>query len=849
MWRATWKSLWSRKIRLLLSTVAIVLGVAFVAGSLVFTATLDRAFQGIMTGSVSDVSVRPGGTGGMEAAGDSDKGVPADLLQRVRDVPGVTRVEPEINSFTTFVVGKDGKLIGGDGPPGIATSYHDAPAAHGIPGLRITSGKAPSGSGEVAMDAKTAERGNYKVGDEVTIVTTGAQPRVKAKLVGLISFADGSGTAGASLVSWDLKTAQKLYKPGNKQYSSLWIVIDQSKSQQEVRDAIAKVLPSGVEAITGDKAAKDASNEIKDALGFITTFLLIFAGVALVVGSFLIVNTFSILVAQRGRELALLRALGATRRQITRSVLAEAVVVGLVGSTAGLLLGFVLAMGIKALFGQFGLDLSGTPLQFTVTSVVAAYAVGMIVTGLAAYLPARRASRIAPVAAMRDDVAMTDESVRRRAIIGFVAILLGVGLEVWVLSGDREQETVLLGAGLFLIVLGAVLASPVLGRPVIGASGALFRRGFGTVGTLAEQNARRQPRRTAATASALMIGLALVSMMSVFGASATKSVDALIDKNFSGDYIVSGSFGQQFSPTIAEQMSKVPGVEVVARSRMSPAEVNGKKGQSLGGLDVAAMRDVIKLEPVQGDPYAIKTGEVILGETRAKDLGVSVGQRVPVVLNGTRTTMQVASIVKDNPAISPIATTLQGYTKAGGANQENYLYINRAPGSDESTVRAGLEKVVDGVPTVAVKDQADFKEEQRKPIDQMLLLIYALLGLAVIIAVLGIVNTLALSVIERTREIGLLRAVGLSRRQLRRMVRLESVTIALLGAVLGVVIGVGFGIVLQRSQEAQGIAELAIPWGRLGLFVVLAVIVGMLAAWFPARRAARLDVLKAIATE
>lgn len=847
MLRATWKSLWARKVRLLLSTFAIVLGVAFVAGSLVFTATLDRSFQSIMTGSVSDVTVRPKGASADDLATGSQT-VPKAVLKDVRSVPGVERVEPGVASFTTFVVDQDNKMVGGSGAPGIGLAYHDAPAAHGIPGLSISVGRAPAKAGEVVMDPRTAERAGYLVGETVTVVTPGKKPRISAKLVGLVEYSNGSGLAGASLVAWDLKTAQSLYldKPG---YSNLWVVTDQSKSQKEVRDAVAKILPSGLEAETGDKVADEAGDDIKQALSFITTFLLIFAGVALVVGSFLIVNTFSILVAQRSRELALLRALGASRGQIARSVLLEAVVVGLIGSTAGLFLGLVLAFGIKVLFGQFGLDLSGTPLQFTPTAVIAAYAVGTVITALAAYLPARRAAHVAPVAAMRDEVALPERMVLRRALLGVALALLGAGVETWVLTGDRPKETLLLGIGLLLVILGAVLACPVLGRPVIRGLGAVFRRLFGTVGNLAQQNALRQPRRTAATASALMIGLALVSMMSVFGASASKSVDQLIEDNFDGDYVVSGNFGMAFSPSIADRMAKVDGVDTVARVRMTFTEVNGVRRQALGGVDPQRLDAVASLHEVRGSLEKLHGKTAAVTETKAKELKLKPGSRLRVKIGGKTTGLRVVAVVEDNPALTPVLTTLSTYAATGGPTRDTYVYLNRDAGADPITVRQSLERIVGATPTVTLKDQDEFKAEQREPIDQMLMLIYALLGLAVIIAILGIVNTLALSVIERTREIGLLRAVGLGRRQLRRMVRLESIMIAVVGAVLGVVIGIGFGIVLQRSQASEGIAVLAIPWGRLGLFVLLAAVVGVLAAWYPARRAARLDVLKAIGSE
>lgn len=847
MLRATWKSLWSRKVRLLLSTFAIVLGVAFVAGSLIFTATLDRAFQSIMTGSVSDVTVRPKGAS-TEDYVSGRRTVPEAVLDDVRSVPGVVRAEPGVASFSTFVVDEDNKLVGGTGAPGIGLAYHDAPAAHGIPGLRISVGSPPKGPDEVVMDPRTAERAGYQVGETVTVVTPGDEPRVEAELVGLVSYSNGSGLAGASLVAWDLPTAQRLYTDG-KGFTDIWVVIDQSRSQQEVRDAVAQVLPAGMEAVTGDKLADEAGNDIKDALSFITTFLLIFAGIALVVGSFLIVNTFSILVAQRSRELALLRALGASRGQVTRSVLTEAIVVGLVGSTVGLVLGVGLAHGIKVLFGQFGLDLSGTPLQLTPTAVVAAYAVGMVVTALAAYLPARRASQVAPVAALRDEVALPEGVLVRRALLGVVLMLAGVGVEAWVLTGERSEETILLGTGLFLVILGAVLSCAVVGRPVILGLGAVFRKVFGTMGNLAQQNALRQPRRTAATASALMIGLALVSMMSVFGTSASRSIDQLIEDNFDGDYIVSGNFGMPFSPKIADELEGVDGVADLARVRVTGATIEGERRQGLSAVDPQDVQKITELTTVNGSLQDFRGSAAIVSESKAEELDVGPGSSLRIGFGGKQTRVSVVAVVEDNPVVSGVATTFEAYTAAGGPARDAYVYLNRSPDADPATVRRALEQVVSDTPTITLKDQDEFKAEQREPIDQMLMLIYALLGLAVIIAILGIVNTLALSVIERTREIGLLRAVGLSRRQLRRMVRLESIIIAVVGAVLGVVIGIGFGVVLQRSQSADGIAVLAIPWGRLGLFVLMAAVVGVLAAWFPARRAARLDVLKAIGTE
>jgi len=848
MLHASWKSLLARKLRLVMSGFAIVLGVAFVAGSLIFTDTLGQAFTQIMAGSVGDVVVRPVGSVNDEDT-QSAKTLPASLVKDLATVDGAARVDGSVSAVGVFVIGRDGKVIGAQGAPGIAVNFSDAPAAHGVQGLSITSGRAPAKAGEITLDPLTAEKAGYKIGDIVPMVTSGAQPSLKATMVGVGKFG-GGGLAGASLTTFDLLTAQQLFEDGRDVYNGIWVTARDGVSQAELRDQVRARLPAGVEAVTGDKAADEAASEINKALSFISTFLLVFAGVSLVVGTFLIINTFSILVAQRGRELALFRALGASRRQVSRSVLFEALVIGFIGSTIGLALGFVLATGIKALFAAIGLDLSGSPLIFEPRTAIVAYLVGILVTAFAAYLPGRRASRIAPIEALRDDVAMPESSIHLRAAIGTVmtvlgAVVLGVGLFTSI-----PNALVYIGGGMLLVVVGVAIASPLLGRPVVALVGMFYRRMFGTVGRLAEQNAMRNPRRTAATASALMVGLTLVSMMAVFGQSTKASVDKTIADSFSADYVVSNAIGVPFSPVVVDQVKKVPGVEAAARFRLVTAKVGGESTQ-IGGIEPAPFAKAMKVRMDSGTIGAL-TGRTVLVESRlASEKGLAVGDKVTMSISGNPASYPVVGTFEALPGISEwrYLTSLEALAAAGVVPADNVAYVVRSPGADAAAVRAGIDKVVAGLPTVTLKDQAEFAAEQRAPIDQMLALIYALLGLAVVIAVLGIVNTLALSVIERTREVGLLRAVGLSRRQLRTMVRLESIIIALLGAVLGVGLGLVFGVALQRSQADSGIEVLSVPFAQLLIFVALAALVGVLAAVWPARRAARLDVLRAITTD
>ena len=848
MLRASWKSLMARKLRLLMSGFAIVLGVAFVAGSLIFTDTLGQAFTKIMSGSVGDVVVRPVGAVSSDNF-KSAKTMPATLVTDLAKVDGAARADGSVTSVGVFVIGKDGKVIGAQGAPGLGMNFSDAPAGHGLAGLSITSGRAPAKAGEITLDPVTADKAGYKIGDTVPMVTSGAQPSLRATMVGVGTFGGGA-LAGASLTTFDLKTAQQLFENGKDVYSGIWVSAKDGVSQAQLRNRVQAVLPAGVEALTGDKAADESASEINKALSFISTFLLVFAGVSLVVGTFLIINTFSILVAQRSRELALFRALGASRRQVSRSVLFEALVIGFIGSTFGLALGFVLATGIKALFAAIGLDLSGAPLVFEPRTAIVAYLVGILVTAFAAYLPGRRASHIAPVEALRDDVAMPESSIRTRAAIGTAmtvlgAVALGVGLFTSV-----ANALVSIGVGMFLVVVGVAIASPLLGRPVVALVGMLYRRMFGTVGRLAEQNAMRNPRRTAATASALMVGLTLVSMMAVFGQSTKASVDKTIAASFSADYVVSNAIGVPFSPAVVDQVKKVPGVEAVARFRFVSGKVGGQVVQ-VGGIEPIPFAKAMKVKIDSGTMGALSGQTVLVDSKVAKAKGLAVGGEVTMSIAGKAASYPVVGIFEALPGITgwQYLTSLDALSAAGVVPADNFAYVVRAPGANPAAVRAGIDKVIANLPTVTLKDQAEFAAEQRAPIDQMLALIYALLGLAVVIAVLGIVNTLALSVIERTREVGLLRAVGLSRRQLRTMVRLESIIIALLGAVLGVGLGLVFGVALQRSQADSGVEVLSVPYLQLFIFVVLAGLVGVLAAVWPARRAARLDVLRAITTD
>ena len=846
MIRAALKSLLGRKVRLVMSTFAIVLGVAFVAGTLVFSDTLNRSFTALFASTVGDVVVRP--TGAMAGPISSTLTVPDELVDETARVPGAARADGQVNAFGVYVVGRNGKALGGFGPPSLGGNWDTAPAGHGIEGLSIVSGRAPRGPGEVVLDERTAADAGYAVGDRVPIVTAFGTERLEPRLVGVAGFVDGGSLNGATLALFATPVAQRLFLDDDAAFSTIWVTAEDDVSQDELAERVARVLPPGFEAVTGDDAAEEAAGPLRQAIGFLTTFLLIFAGIALVVGAFLIVNTFSILVAQRSRELALLRALGASKRQVTRSVQLEALVLGIFGSTVGLGLGVLLAIAIRALFAQFGLDLRGQPLIFAPRTVVAAYAVGVVVTMAAAWLPARRTARIAPVQALRDDVALPESSLRRRfglgvalAGAGLLALVVGLGDVVEVPHGGW-----CVGAGVLAILLGVSAASPVLSRPLLLLARSAYARTFGTVGVLAGQNSLRNPRRTTATASALMIGLALACTMAIVGDSAKASVDRSIEENFVGDYVVTSIFGGSFSSGLAARVADVDGVASVVRERYQ--QVNHDGGPRILAATGAQGIDQLELELTSGRPADFRNGRVLLKDSFADDEGLAVGDRIELDVPSGTVTWEVAGTFADNPVVfGSILTTLGSMTDAGYPVEDSLLVVTADAGAGD--LQAGLDRALADQPIVTAQDQAAFAEEQRAPIDQFVLLIFALLGLALVIAVLGIVNTLALSVIERTREIGLLRAIGTGRGQVRLMITLESVVIAVLGAVLGLVLGVFFGIVLMYAVRDQGLEVISVPFGQLGIFLGLSVVIGVLAALFPARRAARLDVLRAIATE
>ena len=836
MLRATFRSLLARKLRLLLSATAIVLGVSFVAGALTLTDTLGKVFDNLFTDVSAKTSVVVRGTKVFEGGSHGDAQrlpVPVKLLSALRSVDGVAGATGDVSGYAALLDRK-GKVVGTSGAPVLGVNYDANPATSGF---TLRAGRAPVGPTDVALDATTAKESSFAPGDPVTVLLRSGRRTLTVS--GVFGFGKNDNLAGAKIIAFGQAIAEEeLGRPG--EYDVVRLSAVRGVSDTALRDRVRALLPRGTEAVTGQESASETSKQIKDALGFFNVFLLVFAAVALFVGAFLIFNTFNILVAQRQRELALLRALGASRGQVTRSVLVEGLVVGLLASAIGLGAGVGVAAGLRALISSFGGALPSGPLIVTTRTVIAAFAVGILVTLLASLLPARRASAVPPVAAMRD-AAIPESSLRRSLVIGSVLLLLGVLLVAKGLTGNLP----LLGVGALLSFLGVAGLSPLLSRPASRLLGWPLARGV--PGKLGQRNAMRNPRRTASTAAALMIGLALVSAVSVLGASTKASVVKIVEGAVGADLVVQQKgFARGFSPTVTQSVRSAPGVARVDVLRFEQAKV-GSAVTFVTAVPAESIGRTITLTRKAGD-LSLSPSTLLLSDKEAKDRALRPGDSVQVTFGrGSTQTLRVAGTYLANQLVGPYLLD-QSASQQFTNRLDSVLLVEARKGVSADQVRASVDRVVAAEPTVEVLNRAEFTKSTTSQIDTVTTIITILLGLSILIAVLGIVNTLALAVIERTHELGLLRAVGLSRRQTRRMVSVEAVIVSVFGALLGIGVGSVFGIAFQRALADQGIDQLSFPAGRLVVFVVVAGLAGVLAALLPARRAARLDVLRAIAT-
>ncbi|MCW2605157.1 MAG: hypothetical protein JWN61_3292 [Pseudonocardiales bacterium] len=847
MWRATVRSLLGRKFRLILTSISIVLGVSFVSGAFILTDSLSTRFDSLFQSVNQDIDVEVRGvpvSGDVPdlGLGDGRVPIPEAILDGVRKVDGVEYASPGVTG-QAVVVGKDGKAIVGFGPPALGGSWD--PDDKESP-LSLRSGRAPNADDEVVLTAYTADEADVAVGDEVRIVAAGGTQTYE--VVGIAQYRDGNrdSLAGETYAAFTIPEAQRMLNvPGG--YSIIDVHGSGDVSNDQLKQRIEQVAGSQTEVLTNDELNAEQTSDIKEGLGFFNTFLLVFAGVALFVGAFIIANTFSILVAQRTRELALLRALGASRGQVTRSVLAEAFVVGLISSAVGLAGGVGLSYGLQALFSLLGQGFPDGPTRIEPRTIIVALIVGVGVTCAAALFPARKAARIAPVAAMRDS-AIPDKPLRRQATVG--AVLAAAGA-VAMFIGLTGGPLLVLGLGVLLVFLGVALLSPVLSRPVVAGLGAILGRSI--TGRLGTENASRNPRRTAATAAALMIGLALVGAIGVIGASAKTSIKDLV-QGTGADFIIQSTiqFGAAagVSDDALAKIDDVAGIDSISTLAFDQAHIDGDG--TTDGVQAANdgyVSTILDLKAVDGDVDRVPDGSVLISESSAKDRGLAVGQKIKLTYStGQGSTLKVAGVFEDNSLADGLIVPIGERAKFFDTDVQ-IAFVSVSDGADMDDVHSRLDKALADFPTIDVQDQSEFTKQQTAQIDQVIVVFQGFLVLAIVIAAIGIVNTLALSVLERTRELGMLRAIGMTRKQVKRMVRTESVIIALFGALLGVVVGVGFGIALQQALSDQGIEKLALPWLQLIIYVIVAAIIGVLAAVLPARRAAKLNILNAIKTE
>ncbi|MFE9642675.1 FtsX-like permease family protein [Streptomyces sp. NPDC006365] len=855
MLKATLRSFLAHKGRLLLSALAVLLSVAFVAGSLIFSDTVTRTFDRLFASTSADVTVLPREDLDSQLPSGAVQTVDASIEDRIARVDGVADTHLDVSVEGVTVVDSENESVGPtSGAPTIATGWYVTERSP----VELTSGHEPRGPGEALIDADTADNKDVRIGDTLTVI---AQPgSFKVEIVGIATFT--TTNPGAALVFLDIPTAQTELLGERGVATSIAVDAEDGVSDAALKQRISREIGTETyEVETADEQAESAAAELGGFLDVIKYVMLGFAGIAVLVGVFLIVNTFSMLIAQRTRELGLLRALGADRKQVRRSVLLEATLLGLVGSTLGLATGIGLAFGLIELMGLLGMNLKSTEMVIGWVTPVSAYAVGVGVTFVAAYLPARRAAGVSPMAALADaEIAGVGRPLRVRAVVGTVVGALGAAALVGcVTATETGSAASLLGLGVVLTLIATVIAGPLLVRPVIRVLGGAFPALFGSIGRMSQRNALRNPRRTGATAAALMVGLALVGGMSVASASMTESFDQQIDKTLGADFVVQNNNFQPFPQEITEKVDDTDGVGIVVRQRFAPIAASLPDGDR---VETAAagygdqLDKVANVTYAQGDTAAaLAPGNMAMDVDYAEDHDVRIGSVIPIEFPaGRQTELRVAALTDQEGgegfgaqgAMYFGLKTLEQYVPGG---QDSTLYLNAASGTSVDTLRSRLEQTLDPYPQVQVRDQADYKQLVRDQIAVLLYLVYALLGLAIVIAVLGVVNTLALSVVERTREIGLLRAIGLARRQLRRMIRLESVVIAVFGAVLGLALGLVWGVCVQQVLALQGMTALAIPWGTIVAVVVGSAVVGIVAALLPALRASRMNVLAAIAHE
>ncbi|WP_037910414.1 ABC transporter permease [Actinacidiphila yeochonensis] len=851
--RTSVRNFFAHKGRMALSGVAVLLSVGFICGTLVFTDTMTSTFDRLFGSTASDVTVSAKEVKDRQATG-LPQTVPASLQHRLARVGDVAASVPDVTSEDVTVADAHNDSIGAStGAPTIVSNWDSTETK----AVRLSSGHLPQGPADAVVDADTAKAKHLRIGDTLRVIAEPGDFRVT--LTGIVTFR--STNPGAAVVYIDTTTAQRRLLGTTDAYTGYGLTAAKGVTDRQLKENVTAAVGHGYTVDTAAETTKKDKDEV-GFLGFLKYAMLGFAGIAVLVGVFLIVNTFSMLVAQRTREIGLMRALGASRRQVNRSVLIEAVMLGTVGSVAGIGGGIGLAVGLMKLMGKAGMHLDASQLTVKATTPVVGLAVGVLVTVLSAYIPARRAGRISPMAALRDAGTTADGRTGLvRTVLGVLVCAAGAAALVGAAQADRASSGgSLLGLGVLLTLVGFVIVGPLLARVVVRAVSAVSLRFFGPMGRLAERNALRNPRRTGATASALMIGLALVAGMSVVGSSMVASASDQLDKSVGADFIIqTGSSGSMpLTPAAEKAVKSAKDIAHFTDYTIVNTVITTPSGKQVKD-DISAAQatyaDDVRLDTTAGklsDAYGRDAMSV--PQKFAEDNHLKLGDRLKVAFVGGRTaSLRLAAITSDDSTIEngtlfTDIDTARRYLPAT-AMPHDFMVFGVAVHGKEKEAYASLKAVTHDYPQIDVRDQADYKSLIKGEVDQLLYMIYALLALAIIVAVLGVVNTLALSVVERTREIGLMRAIGTSRRQMRRMIRLESVVIALFGALVGLGLGLSWGSTAQHVLASSGLGILRIPWTTIATVFVASAVVGLLAAVLPAFRAARMNVLNAIATD
>jgi putative ABC transport system permease protein len=838
------KSTLARRFRLLSTALSVTLGVAFLAGTFVFTDTIQKTFDDLFADVYegTDAYVRPASVL-EDDFGNEYRGRMSDAaIDTVRGVEGVAEADGFVQSYAQ-IIDQDGDPIG---DPTQAPTFGMNYLTGALSPWRLQAGGAPpQGPDQVVIDKHSADEGDFAVGDPVRVAAQGGTRDFT--LVGIVKFGSTDSPGGASAALFDLTTAEQ-FLAQDGMVDAVLAAAEPGVSEEELVGRVAAAVPAdqNLEVITGTEITDENQDAIEDALGFFNTFLLVFAGIGLFVGAFSIYNTFQITVSQRTREMALLRAVGASRKQVLATLVLEALVIGLIASIIGIALGVVVAYLLKGLLTALSIDLPSGGLVFKPRTAVVGLVVGMLVTVFSAVFPSLKGSRIPPIAALRD-VALDRSASRVRLAMGFLITAGGV---VALLGGLGAGEISLVGLGAGLIFIGVFVLGPLIARPLSWFLGKPLPRLRGIAGSMAQQNAMRNPKRTARTASALMIGAALVTGITVLASSFKSTIREAYGEQFTGDYVVDAdSFGFGGLPVeVAEQIQARPEVAAAASQRFGLARV-GDDEISYLAIDPAQAAQVMTFDELEGRVTDLTDAGVMLHEDKADDWGVGLGDTVDMTLqSGETRPLTVQVIFEKEDTVGDVIVT-QGLHEQSGADQFDLtIYIERADGVDPGAAFTALQGVVDQYPTAELRDRESWIDAQADQLDTFVNLMYGLLMLAVLIAIASISNTLSLSIYERTREIGLVRAVGATRAQTRSTVRWESVLVALIGTVLGIVIGVFFGWAIISALDDEG-AVFKVPVAALIVIIVLAIVAGILAAIRPARRAAKLDILRAVATE